>query len=81
MSEEAEGCAPRPVRPDGHEVVRSDGHGPVRSDGHEVARRGVAERMRPARSRAIWQPVGGPFGLLAAPIDSLVPDRGIQQAR
>ncbi|MFI9257374.1 hypothetical protein ACIGT4_06585 [Streptomyces sioyaensis] len=62
---EAEGCAPRPVRPDGPEVVR----------------RGMAERVRPVWSRAIWQGVGGPFGLLAAPIDSLVPGRGIQQAR
>lgn len=70
---EAEGCAPRPVRPEGHEVVRPDGP--------EVVRRGLAERVRPDRSRAIWQAVGGPFGLLAAPIDSLVPGRGIQQAR
>ncbi|MFI1157652.1 hypothetical protein [Streptomyces sioyaensis] len=69
----AEGCAPLPVRPEEPEVVRRDGHEAVRS--------GVVERVRPVRSRAIRQAVGGPFGLLAAPIDSLVPGRGIQQAR
>uniref|UniRef100_J2JU77 Uncharacterized protein n=1 Tax=Streptomyces auratus AGR0001 TaxID=1160718 RepID=J2JU77_9ACTN len=70
---EAERCTPRPVRPEGHEVVRPDGP--------DVVRRGMAERVRLVGSRAIWQAVGGPFGLLAAPIDSLVPSRGIQQAR
>ncbi|MFI2186304.1 hypothetical protein [Streptomyces sioyaensis] len=70
---QAEGCAPWPVRPDGPEVVRP--YGP------EVVRRGMAERVRPVRSRAMWQAVGGPFGLLVVPIDSLVPGRGIQQAR